>query len=121
VSAKLASPATETDLRITCAEVLGAVGHANPEAAQAVLNQQGAHMQSFTAAMNARHALKASILTCQSTFAYLLYDKISKQQAAVSFLHPPIFILHQVASCTSCCRTCHCAIVLNGTAYCITK
>ncbi|DBA73989.1 TPA: hypothetical protein ACH3X1_010815 [Trebouxia sp. C0004] len=41
VSAKLASPATETDLRITCAEVMGAVGHANAEAAQAVLNQQG--------------------------------------------------------------------------------
>ncbi|DBB07327.1 TPA: hypothetical protein ACH3X3_008819 [Trebouxia sp. C0006] len=41
VSAKLANSATETDLRITCAEVLGAVGHANPEAAQAVLNQHG--------------------------------------------------------------------------------
>lgn len=41
VSAKLASPATQTDLRVTCAEVLGAVGHTNCEAAQAVLNQQG--------------------------------------------------------------------------------
>ncbi len=112
MSAKLASSATETDLRITCAEVLGAVGHANTEAAQAVLNQQGARMQSFTAAMNARHALKASILTCHSTFAYLLYDKISKQQTALSFMHA--LHLHLLF-------TCHCATMLNVTAYCMTK
>ena len=67
MSAKLANSATETDLRITCAEVLGAVGHANPEAAQAVLNQHGAH--SFTAAMITKLAVWASVLACQSTFA----------------------------------------------------
>ncbi len=69
MSAKLANSATETDLRITCAEVLGAVGHANPEAAQAVLNQHGAHMHSFTAAMITKLAVWASVLACQSTFA----------------------------------------------------
>lgn len=99
MSAKLASPATETDLRITCAEVLGAVGHANPEAAQAVLNQQGACMHSFTAAMSTKHALQASVLTCQSTLAYwpccLTRVQQSKQQFHLRMLH----VLHLAPSC----------------------
>lgn len=97
VSANLASPATETDLRITCAEVLGAVGHANAEAAQAVLNQQGAH--AFFLSCNeykARFVGQHIDLSKPLCILALLYDKRSEQQAAVSFMRALLCILHQV-------------------------
>ena len=122
VSAKLASPATQTDLRVTCAEVLGAVGHTNSEAAQAVLNQQGAHAFFHSCSeCKARSEGQPIDLSKHLCIPALLYDESSEQQAANLFLRAPIFILKQVASCTSCFCTCHYALMLSVIAYCMTK
>lgn len=83
VSAKLASPATQTDLRVTCAEVLGAVGHTNSEAAQAVLNQQGAHAFFHSCSeCKARSEGQHIDLSKHLCIPALLYDESSEQQAA---------------------------------------
>jgi len=109
VSAKLASPATETDLRITCAEVLGAVGHANAEAAQAVLNQQGAHAFFHTCNEYKARSVGQHIDLSEHLRILALYDKNSEQQAALSFMRAPYFAPSiAVAS----------AIMVNVTACC---